>query len=224
VHSLSDRYQIEATAAGATERSVLMGAMLRTLLEERFKLTVHRETEMVDMLELRLSKGGLKLAPMKDGDCDGDPTSVSGPPPVDPAGKPRCGGLSMMNADGNVRWTFGGMPLASLARRLSSHLKVFVIDGTGVKDSFVFKFEFFQEPQTVMTSVGQPDSRQQAGVPIEERQLAPSINAALEKMGLRLENVKAPRGFLVIDHIERPTPNLPESIPPARAAGPGGLR
>jgi uncharacterized protein (TIGR03435 family) len=37
---------------------------------------------------------------------------------------------------------------------------------------------------------------------------AASIFTALEQqLGLKLESVKAPRGFLVIDHIERPTTN-----------------
>jgi uncharacterized protein (TIGR03435 family) len=208
VHSLRDKYQIEATAQGATERTMLMGAMLRTLLEERFKLKVHRDTEIVDMLELKVAKGGLKMTPMKDGDCEPITDSMARPSPA--ATKPICGALNMMNTEGHVGWTFGGMPLVNLARRLSSQLKIFVIDATGVKDPFVFKFEF------------QMDQAAGAEAPILERgQPAPSLNAALEALGLRLEKVKAPRGFLVIDHIERPTPNLAESIPPSRAAGAG---
>jgi uncharacterized protein (TIGR03435 family) len=218
VHSLRDKYHVEATAEGATERTVLMGAMLRTLLEERFKLKVHRDTEMVDMLELKVAKGGLKMTPMKEGDCEALPPGAGGPPVGQPAGvaaaKPFCGVLNMMNAGGHVRWTFGGMPLSNLAGRLSSQLKVHVIDSTDVKDKFVFRFEFQQDDTA---SDRQLESRAVTG----DGQPAPSLNAALEAMGLRIEKVKAPRGFLVIDHIERPTPDGPVSIPPARAAGPG---
>ena len=115
VHSLKDKYEVEATAVGATERTVLMGAMLRTLLEERFKLKVHRDTEMVDMLELKVAKGGLKMTPMKEGDCEPNPGDGSR---VDPnAAKPRCGNLYMTNGDGHIRWSFGGMPLNNLAGR-----------------------------------------------------------------------------------------------------------
>ncbi|HXT69103.1 MAG TPA: M56 family metallopeptidase [Vicinamibacterales bacterium] len=217
VHSLKDKYEVEATAQGATERSVLMGAMLRTLLEERFKLKVHRDTEMVDMLELKVAKGGLKMTPMKEGDCEKMPPGMT--PRDMNTTKPLCGNLNMMNASGHVRWTFGGMPLVNLARRLSSQLKIFVIDGTGVKDEFVFKFEFQMED-----TASQPDSRIESRGAAGDGQPAPSLNAALEAMGLRLEKVKAPRGFLVIDHIERPTPNGPEPVPPARAAGPGRHR
>jgi len=48
----------------------------------------------------------------------------------------------------------------------------------------------------------------------------PSLNAALEAMGLKLEKTRGPRGYIVIDHIERPSPDGPG---PARAAG-AGLR
>ena len=36
---------------------------------------------------------------------------------------------------------------------------------------------------------------------------APNVFNALEKLGLHLEKTKAPREFIVIDHIERPSPN-----------------
>ena len=70
VHSYRDKWAIEATAPGVTEREILMGAMLRTLLEERFKLKLRREREDVDMFALTVGKGGLKMQPMKPGDCD----------------------------------------------------------------------------------------------------------------------------------------------------------
>jgi uncharacterized protein (TIGR03435 family) len=89
---------------------------------------------------------------------------------------------------------------------LTSNLKVHVIDSTGVADKFVFRFEF-QRDDSASSSAG-------SGQPVL------SLTAALEAIGLKLEKTKAPRGYLVIDHIERPTPISPESVPPARAAGP----
>ena len=57
---------IEASAAGVTDRLVLMGSMLRALLEDRFRLKVHRETEDVPMYALTVAKGGFKLKPMNE--------------------------------------------------------------------------------------------------------------------------------------------------------------
>lgn len=43
-----------------------------------------------------------------------------------------------------------------------------------------------------------------------------------QQLGLKLERIKGPRGYLVIDHIERPIPDLPLTTPPLRAMGAGG--
>jgi len=204
VHSLRDKYMIEATAEGATERTVLMGSMLQSLLEDRFHLQIHRDTEEVSLLTLTVGKSGLKLKAMKDGDCD--PTATPG---IDPnAGTPKCGNL-MMSGGETTRWTFAGFRLSSLASQLSRTLGVHVIDKTGVNDEFVFRFEFRR---------GQDDFETEA-----------AIFAAVEELGLKLEKTKGPRGFIVIDHIERPTPDFaagatssgrPIATPPARAMGP----
>jgi uncharacterized protein (TIGR03435 family) len=199
VHSLREKYQIEATAAGATERTVLMGAMLQSLLEDRFHLRLHRETEEVALYGLTVAKGGLKITPMKDGDCDPNETA-----PFDPT-KPRCRSLNMAGVEGKTRWTFGSAHLSDLASQLSRVLGVHVIDQTGVTDEFVLRFEFTREPD--MTDVE-----------------STSIFAALtDQLGLKLVKTKGPRGFLVIDGIERPTPDgSPVFVKvPARAQGPG---
>ena len=109
----------------------------------------------------------------------------------------------MMSGGETTRWTFAGFRLSSLASQLSRTLGVHVIDKTGVNDEFVFRFEFRR---------GQDDFETEA-----------AIFAAVEELGLKLEKTKGPRGFIVIDHIERPTPDAPLAIanPPARAMGPG---
>jgi uncharacterized protein (TIGR03435 family) len=200
VHSLREKYQIEATAAGATERTDLMGAMLQSLLEDRFHLKLHRSTEEMPLLSLTIAKNGFKLKPMKDGDCD--PIAPAGP--VAPGGKPKCGNLNMMGDDTKVRWSFGTGTMSGLASQLSRTLGTHVVDHTGITDKFVFAFEF-QRGQDALATEG-------------------FVNSALgEQLGLKLERTKGPRGFLVIDSIERPTPDGPIQFVqvPARATGPG---
>jgi hypothetical protein len=45
------------------------------------------------------------------------------------------------------------------------------------------------------------------GTPDSSAPKAPNIFKALEKLGLQLEKTKAPREFIVIEHIERLSPN-----------------
>jgi uncharacterized protein (TIGR03435 family) len=199
VHSARDKYSIEATAAGATERTVLMGSMLQSLLEDRFHLKLHRDSEEVALLALTVAKGGFKLKPMKDGDCepnDGTPPSLSDLN----AAKPRCGNLNMTTNEGMTRWTFGTGSMSGLAGQLSRVLGVHVADKTGITDQFVFRFEFRRGDDAFATEA--------------------FVFAALEEqLGLKLDKIKGPRGFIVIDAIERPTPDGPLDDLPARARG-----
>ena len=203
VHSLREKYQIEATAAGATERNVLMGSMLQSLLEDRFHLKLHRDTEQIDLFAMSIGKTGFKLKPMKDGDCDA--SDVQPGPPV-PGAKARCDSLMMLGGGKGVTWTFGGFTLSSLAGQLSRTLGVHIVDQTGNNDKFVFTFTFARGEDVFATET--------------------SVRESLTELGLTLEKIKGPRGFLVIDAIERPTPDGPVVFmpAPARAQGPGHSR
>jgi uncharacterized protein (TIGR03435 family) len=43
--------------------------MLQMLLEDRFKLKIHRETRDVPAYILTVARSGLKLKPLKEGSC-----------------------------------------------------------------------------------------------------------------------------------------------------------
>ena len=58
----SERYQIDATAAGAPSYAVMAGPMMQALLEERLKLKAHRETRNVPVYELKTVKAGLSCS------------------------------------------------------------------------------------------------------------------------------------------------------------------
>jgi len=119
--------------------------------------------------------------PMKDGDCEPYVPSA----PIQATGKAVCGALNMAGSDGRTRWTFGGFKISSLASQLSRVLGIHVIDKTGITDQFVFTFEFARDADVDGQSV--------------------SVGTALEEqLGLKLTSTRAPRGFLVIDSIERP--------------------
>jgi uncharacterized protein (TIGR03435 family) len=195
VHSDRDGYTVEATAEGASERSVLLGAMLRTLLEERFRLKIHRESEEAPMYTLSVAKGGFKLKPMKEGDCNPDRTAPIGVPGV----KLPCGLMTSQGRGPNAVWTFTSGTMMGLTIRLASTLGQHVIDKTGITGEFLINLEFHPDENTPGIKWPAERSADQS-VPH-----AASIFTALEEqLGLKLEKTKGQRGFLVIDHIERP--------------------
>ena len=65
----SERFDIEAKAAGNPSAKQMQGPMLQALLEDRFKLTVHRETKEGPVYELRLINGARKIQPSTAGTC-----------------------------------------------------------------------------------------------------------------------------------------------------------
>src|SRR6185436_2692616 len=64
----SERYTIEGSA-DSVQNPDLRGAMMRSLLEERFKLRVRRGEDDVPMYALKVAPGGLKIKPMAPSDC-----------------------------------------------------------------------------------------------------------------------------------------------------------
>jgi bla regulator protein blaR1 len=196
VHSDSDGYSIEATAPGVSERTVLMGTMLRTLLEERFRLKLRRESEEVPMFALTVAKSGFKLKPMQEGECDPD---HSRPPRAD--ARVQCGSMAMGVSGANAIWRLTGFRVRSLAARLSRTLGRHVIDRTGLTDEYILRLEFHPDEATPGINWAERDLDESAP-------RAASIFTALEQqLGLKLESTRGPRGYLVIDHVERPTPD-----------------
>ena len=209
-----DRFTIEAKAEGEPPTlPVMLGSMLRRVLEDRFKLKVHHETRVVPVYEVVVAKGGSKLTPVKPGACAPYDFSVS-PQPAPPPGQHRCDNHNERDANGGFVYTvesstvgefFGGWSL--LGRP--------VVDKTGITEPVSFRF----------VQDGQASNADDA--------MAERIAAMRSQLGLELQSGKAPLDFLVIDHAERPTgdstpsASTPPPVPPqkfdvARGAGPGG--
>jgi uncharacterized protein (TIGR03435 family) len=191
----SDHYDIEATAAGNASASQMAGAMLQALLEDRFKLALHRETRQLPVYELVVVKNGLKLQPTKDGTCiPFSPDSPPLPPPAPGTTRlPFCG-FPRSGRSGSI-WTMNGegIGIGALAESLSRlQLGRSVINKTGLTGSYDVHLKWGAEPL--------------ASTP--EDQSAPSIFTALrEQLGLRMEAAKGPVEVLVIDRAERPSEN-----------------
>jgi uncharacterized protein (TIGR03435 family) len=222
----SDRFTIEARAEGVTDQYTLTGPMLRALLEDRFQLKTHRATEERPMLALTVAKGGLKIRPLAPGDCyEIDPDHI---PPPGTIKKPLCGGLTgdgwgSYNVVGNM---LGDAPARDGSRFVDSLWRLLmqpVVDRTGLNGRYTFPLEFTPDDSTpgvhghcggdprceaALAASGMSDAR-----PATYKSSA-TIFKALEALGLKLDQIKGPAEYLVIDSAERPKPNPPTPIAP----------
>jgi uncharacterized protein (TIGR03435 family) len=198
----SERYDINAKAStefqpspDGPDRNLLL--MMRSLLEERFKLVAHRETRELPIYELVVARADGKLGSglhKSDIDCDAIAAAIrsGNRPPRQPNEPPPC---ALMG--GPARTLAGGATMTQLATNLSVRLERLVIDKTGLAGRF--KFELAWTPDRMPTEAPPP------GIPPIDPN-GPSIFTALqEQLGLKLEPAKGPVDVLVIDRVEHPT-------------------
>ena len=208
----SQRYTIEAVADGPVDAETMRGPMLRALLERRFGLKVHVETEQIAAFALVVAPGGLK---MKEGTCTPPDASYvelnstaemvrknldaarRGETTVSP-----CGYYGAMNGPNMIFVGAGfGMPA------LGSPGGPPILNRTGIPATTRFNYVLeyaLDVPQ------GGLEGRQSAQIVSDPSAVprAPDLATALEQqLGLRLEPAQAPREFIVIDAIQRPGPN-----------------
>jgi bla regulator protein blaR1 len=191
------RFDIVAKANGEIPRPVpgnpgpLQG-MMRSLLAERFKLAVHRETREIPAYTLQFARSDRRLGPqLHPSRTDCAALAASGRPQASPDQKPRCG----VRANGG-HMLAGGLPVAQLATLLSTMVDRTVVDRTGLSGAYDFELNWTPDrtPRRLDAAPSSPDN--------------PSIFTALrEQLGLKLESAKTPTEVLIIDHVERPTPN-----------------
>ena len=193
----SERFEIDAKSDGQPSILMMEGPMLQTILEDRFKLKIHRETRQGPVYELALGKGSPKLKPLQDGSCT--PVIVGRPLPLLPDGQRRC---RNMVSPGSV--DIEGGTLSMFAGLLGMALDRPVIDKTGITSYFeihlVFSPDDFAAPRPVTADPG-------ASAAIRASDAPGIFQAIQEQLGLRLVPAKGPVDVLVIDHIERPSEN-----------------
>jgi len=176
-----------------------MRLAMQTLLRDRFKLKVHRESREMDVYALMVVKPGALGAALKPSttDCRAlldqarrGQLPPTGPPPA--TGPVPC---SIMGSPGMLR--FDGFPMAQVATAFNGQAGRIVVDRTGLTGNWQFELTFT------------PEQRGPGGPPAGAEPLAdpnaPSFFTALqEQLGLKLESTKAPVDVTVIDAIEHP--------------------
>lgn len=192
-----ETFEIDAKSDGHPSILMMLGPMMQAILEDRFKLRIHRETRQGPVYELALGKGSPKLKPLQDGSCT--PVLVGHPLPPLASGQHYCRNVV---APGGV--DFEGGTLSMLAGLLGLIMDRPVIDKTGITNYIEIHLKFSPDdsaaPRPATADPGSP-----AAVSSPD---APSIFQAFQKqLGLRLMPAKGPVDVLVIDHIERPSEN-----------------
>lgn len=182
----SEHFDITAkaddSAPGPKDRDAML-PMLRALLEERFKLSLRKESKEMPIYALVVGKNGPKF-------------QKSEIPMPDPNAPPEPGRKGPMMRMGRGQLSGQGTEIEFLVTALSRNLGRLVIDKTGLTGRYDFKLEWTPDP-------GQMPSSDVA--PVES---GPTIFTALqEQLGLKLEAQKGPVDVYVIDHVEKPTAN-----------------
>jgi uncharacterized protein (TIGR03435 family) len=193
----TERFDIIAKAAadvpptpiGRTSPEALM---LRSLLEDRFRLSAHRETRDLPIYALVLARADGRLGPqLRQTTSDYcarllAAAGKAGDTPIPPGG-PVCG---MRPGGTGNEITFGAIPMNEFARFLNVNVGRTVVDRTGLTG--VWDFDLKWSPPNAPT----PDPDR------------PSIFTALqEQLGLRLDATTGPVEVLVIDRLERLIPD-----------------
>jgi uncharacterized protein (TIGR03435 family) len=185
----SDAYDIVATADGdlaaktPAELLPVQPLLLQSLLEDRFRLKVHRETRELQRYALVRARKDRSIGPQlrpSGLDCSVDFTKCS-------------------IRVGAGTFTSGSTPIVALANYLASTVvQTVVVDRTGLGGRYEIALEWTPDRAVPANGDGAPT------VPSDK----PSVFAALqEQLGLKLEPERGPVDVVVIDHIERPTEN-----------------
>ena len=190
----TERFDIQARGPqGAVESDA--PRRLQSLLAERFALKVHRETRNGQIYALVLARADGSLGPRLRESQVESPGGLGGGGQCTPPGPP-----------GPFNMRLCGV---TMARLVDLYLPMFagrrVIDRTGLTGGFDLALYFDNRPIPGVGFGGGLRTPPDADPTPAD---AVSIFTALEEqLGLKLEPQTGPAEVLVIDHVERPTPN-----------------
>ncbi|MGH9648475.1 MAG: TIGR03435 family protein, partial [Bryobacteraceae bacterium] len=203
----SDRFDINAKLPAGSKGDQIP-QMLQALLTDRFGMKFHREMKEFPVYTLVVEKTGLKM-------------KESLPDLADAADQHKSFDVSTsvsqtrttINYGNGMYITFGDnafegnkVPGSAIAEMLARFVDRPVVDKTELKGNYDFKLQFSPEDFIAMMM----RAALAAGVALPPEALksidasnGDSLFTALETLGLKLEQRKAPIDVLVIDHIEK---------------------
>jgi uncharacterized protein (TIGR03435 family) len=195
----NERFDVTATMTGANVPLKAVFAMVRMLLADRFKLASHQEKREVMVYGSKMANAigtlGPRLHPSST-DCDAIMAAVRSGAPPPQSNRVLCGNRWR---GGHVE--VGGMTMDAIVQMLWPIVSGVVGNQTRLEGRFDFELDY--EPDVSSAAVG--DAVAAAALPNPN---APSIFTAIqEQLRLKLDSGREPRDVLVIDQVERPTPD-----------------
>jgi bla regulator protein BlaR1 len=166
-------------------RKAQLQVMMQKLLEDRFKLAIHKKTTDTPLYALVVAKNGPRLKPaLPDPKC---PQPDSCPSIVGPA-----------------RGFKGrGIELKDIAAILTAFVDRPVVDRTGIQGRFDIDLPPWSRSPLQSPGPGELDGTEPAPDPLN-----PTIFDVLqEHLGLKLEAARGPHDLYIVDHVEPPTEN-----------------
>jgi uncharacterized protein (TIGR03435 family) len=200
---INDRYDVDATAekgsippGSAKVRNEKLRLMLQTLLADRFKLSIHLESNQQPVYALTVAKGGSKLqkAAITEEDCEKRATDR-----FDPGSCHTFQGGILPGLHGDA------VNLTDLAEILTLWSdRAAVIDKTEVNGLYNIQTAGWADVSIVRPP--QNDNEREA-VRILTDPSRLTLFGVIEELGLKLEPQTAPVETLFVDHIEVPSEN-----------------
>lgn len=194
----STGYTIEAKAEASPGLETMSGPMMQALLEDRFKLKIHRDTRAVPVYELTVAKGGHRLQAAQAGKCV---TSDPGSPEPGKPWTPPCGAFNEPSPNGGL-YTYG-QTMEGLCKQFAGSLRRDVVDKTGIAGTFDIHLDWSFDEMSLGDD-GAPADPAAPAIPVDQ---FGAISAAVQRLGLRLVPAKGLGQAIVIDHVERPPEN-----------------
>jgi uncharacterized protein (TIGR03435 family) len=177
---LNQKFDVQAKSDHPVNRAEMLG-LLQSLLADRFKLVLRRETKPLDAYLLVVDKGGPKLH-LSDMPHDNHSAPVN---PYRARGAEPSGGYLVFKDESMAEFAWRLSSLVVLGDRV-------IVDQNGLDGYYDFELKFG------------PDSTAAPSPPAD----LPSIFTALhEQLGLRLDARKVPLDVLFVKHAERPAEN-----------------
>jgi uncharacterized protein (TIGR03435 family) len=187
----TDKYQVEARfteVASREQLNAILPGMILKMLETRFNFKAQIEVRTRAAFVLVRSRTD-RLGPQLRGtnlDCDAGQKEPRDARAVARAMQAGTACDTIRNI--GTRTTFRGITMADFAKWLVPPAGRHVVDQSGLMGRFDFELDYTREP-------------------LSQSDLPPIFTALQEQLGMKLESREVPQPVIVVEHVDRPSPN-----------------